>query len=217
MKAITRWIYSGLLTTVSLLLIILFLTHSLPAAGKQNEQNPALPPEERQAEQLRQALQRDSLSEPARRSLQEKLAMAEQMAAEQAAGAQAPRQEKVAPPLPAAALQTQAEPQPELEGIFEGSQGLIKPAMADIRNVWQAERDGILIQVFAGALPDQPEQGLVLIVQIRPDLRRTMEMRQAPGATGALRIIEARQALLLLAAEDGSRLTFDLNTLSFQE
>lgn len=211
-----RWIFSSIAIVALVSLAVIMLAGSNSAAGKQSEQAPTPIPADLQVEQMRAALQSEELSEAARRSLQEKLAMAEQMAAEQAAGAQLPRRDKVAPPLPAAALENQ--PAPVQEGIFEGSQGLIRPSSADIRNVWQGERDGVLLQVFAGSLPDDPAQGIVVVVQAsQEDPVRTTKWIRAPVETGALQIIEARDSLLIMTGEDGTLLTFNLVTLSFQD
>ncbi len=211
-----HWIYGGIMIVVLVGLAVGVLALSSAAAGKQAEQVPTPVPADSQVEQLRRALESDTLSEPARRSLQEKLAMAERMAAEQAAGAQLPRREKVAPPAPASAMANQAVP--IQEGIFEGSQGLVRPSTADIRNVWQGEREGRLVQVFAGALPGEPARGILLVVQVDSgDMGRKTEWIQAPDGAGALRIVEAHEASLTLAAQDGSLLTFYLDTLSFQD
>ncbi len=211
-----RWIFGGITIVALVLLAVMFMASANAAAGKQPEQAPTPIPANLQVEQMRTALQGEGLSEAARRSLQEKLAMAERMAAEQAVGAQLPRRDKVAPPLPAAALESW--PAPVQEGIFEGSQGLIRPSSADIRNVWQGERNGVLLQVFAGSLPDDPAQGIVVVVQASPEeMGRKTEWIRPPVETGALQIIEARESLLIMTGQDGTSLTFNLDTLSFQD
>ena len=211
-----HWIY-GVITIVVLVgLTLAVMVMAGAAVGKQAEPVATPVPADPEVEQLRKALENDNLSEPARRSLQEKLTMAEQMAAEQAAGAQLPRREKVAPPAPASAIENLAAP--IQEGIFEGSQGLVRPSTADIRNVWQGERKGILVQVFAGSLPGEPARGILLVVQVGPeDMGRQTEWIQAPDGAGALRIVEAHEASLTLAGQDGSLLTFNLETFSFQD
>lgn len=211
-----HWIYSGITIVALVSLTVSVMVMAGAAAGKQAGQVATPVPADSEVEQIRRALESDNLSEPGRRSLEEKLAMAERMAAEQAAGAQLPRREKVAPPVPASAIENQAAP--IQEGIFEGSQGLVRPPTADIRNVWQGERNGILVQVFAGSLPGEPARGILLVIQANPEnMGRQTEWIQAPGGAGALRIVEARESLLILAGQDGSLLAFNLDTLSFQD
>ena len=211
-----RWINGFVLLAVIAGAAALAMSCANPAAGLRAEPaaTPA-PADDAQIVQLKTALESGKLSEPARRSLQEKLAMAERMQAEQAAGAQLPRREKAAPPLPQAAAPNL--PEPLQEGIFDGSQGLVRPSSADILNVWQGARNGNVFQVFAGSLPGDPSQGILLVVQIAPDMKRKTTWLRPPGQPGALRITAAGGPLLTLAGQDGSTLTFNLDTLSFED
>lgn len=156
------------------------------------------------------------LSEDAARSVDEKLAMAERMAAEQADAAQV-HTTKV--PLPESAF----EPAPALadveimDEIFEGSEGLVRPSQAAILNGWQGQRDETLYQVLAGASALNAKQGLLYVMESRlGDTGPSITVYEAPEMTGALRITAVEGNLLIMTAEDGSIWTFDLTARSFE-
>ncbi len=165
---------------------------------------------------LQSVLQNDSLSPEVRGSVEEKLAMAERMAVEQAQG-QVTHGPKVLTPLPTqpAALITTVHPIEE--GIFEGSAGLIRPSMLNVVNGWQGLWNGSVIQVFAGASPLNSNQGIFLWVAMNQDgSGRKMKMLNAPDQSGALRIKSVENGFVSLDSEGGDPLVFDLNTQSFQ-
>jgi hypothetical protein len=75
-----------------------------------------------------------------------------------------------------------------------------------------------MYQVFAGSLPDQPEQGVLIVVLVEAD-RPTGEQQVflAPPGSGALRILAVEDTILLLEGELAGKLSFDLLRQSFQE
>ena len=201
---------------------VLLITRTTIAARSAAEQRAAVftitPfPNNPLIQELQVELRDKGLTKPARESVLEKLTMAERLAADQAAGASRERKEKEAPLLPpSASLMNDALNVPEK--VFSGSQGMIRPSMAQISNCWQGVRDGKVVQVFAGSLPDLSRQGILVIFQEDPEqMKRTMNIVQAPGKTGMLRILSVRGNVVTLQAEDISKLIFSLETMEFRK
>lgn len=173
--------------------------------------------EEQHIQELREMLQRTSLSEEARSSVQEKLEMAERLAAQRASARANPAlMQGDKDPGPAASFMQMPE-QPLEEGIFEGSQGLIRPSVADVANVWQGERSGVVYQVFAGSTVEENPRGLVIVVAMAPD--RPAGERQfytSPDEPARLRIVEVQDQRLLLEDEQGRRSFFSLESRIFE-
>jgi hypothetical protein len=166
--------------------------------------------------QLLGDLNNQVLSGEARDSLEEKLRMAERMASEQAAGASLEKKEKNPPPLPQAPALI-ANPLTIPDQIFEGSQGMIRPSTAEILNCWQGARGGRVLQVFAGASADHPEQGLLIVfIEDPQQAKMTTIAVDSPAKNGALRILEVKENIMTLQAGDGSQVPFNLETLQFQ-
>jgi len=190
------------------------------ATGSKPENTPNVqvtpPSEDAQVQKIREQLRQDGLSDEGRQSLEEKLQIAERSAAQQAEGSAAKRSVKN-PPLPAAASMEQPEDE-FIEGIFEGSQGLVRPSQADIINVWQGQHNGEFHQVFAGSSVEPPGRGLLIVVTLdddRPTGQRQLYL--APEGAAVLRIIEVDAGRLLLETDSGARLSFDLSTREFVE
>lgn len=190
------------------------------ATGSGSENVPAVKAtpgsEADQVQKLREQLALPVLSEEGRQGLEEKLQIAERSATEQAAAGTAKRSVKN-PPMPAAA--PMAETDSELmEGIFEGSQGLVRPSQADITNVWQGRFDGVVYQVFAGASVEQPVKGMLIVAALEDDSPTGQrQMYTAPGDAAKLRIIRVEQGVLLLETDAGAQISFDLSSRQFSE
>ena len=166
---------------------------------------------------LRDELLNPDLSAEARKSVEEKLEMAERMALEQASGASQERIEKAAPDFPSELPEVFKVLEFE-EGIFEGSEGMIRPSVAQIINVWQGMVKGHLWQVFAGSPADRSDLGaLYIFIENPAEMKRTMETVIAPGATGRLRILAVEEGVMTLETLDGKQLFFDLETRQFHE
>lgn len=162
-------------------------------------------------------LQNNKLSKPAQESVAEKLEIAQRMAAFQAAGANVIKRAKEAPALPSSAsLVMDALDVPE--GIYEGSQGLIRPSVAEVSNCWQGVYDGKVIQIFAGSLSSQSEIGVLIIFQEDPvQMTRTMQEVQSQTGTGKLRIISVKNEKVTLRTEEKRKLYFSLETMEFMK
>lgn len=166
---------------------------------------------------LQAELNRSTLSNFAREGVEEKISMAQRLATAQAIGASQPRDEKIAPTLAPAPVELLLAQLPQ-EGIFEGSEGIISPSVAQITNVWQGTFHGYVWQVFAGSPADRSDLGILMIFQEDPVMgKRTFEVIQAPGTPGKLRIVEVQDNLITLQTIDDNPLVFDLETKKFQE
>jgi hypothetical protein len=121
------------------------------------------------------------------------------------------------PPLPAEAMEGESS-QPFLEGVFEGSQGLIRPSLANVENMWQGQRSDTSFQVFAGSSPNDPAKGLLLVIVMDPERPTgSIQAYPAPDGASALRILEVTGTLVQIESSEGSRFAFDLGTRQFQE
>lgn len=171
-------------------------------------------PQEREVEALRNALQRDGLSEQAQAALEEKLALAEPLAAVQATPDAAALEAKLnAAPPPQSPAQALSLEEQFPEEIFIDSQGLVRPSVITVINGWQGVRGGAALQIFAGSLPDDPQTGLVVILRIDPTaLGRQMQLYPAPAGTGALQIEAVQETGVLLRDGNGAAWQLDLPT-----
>lgn len=145
------------------------------------------------------------LDEQTRRSIEEKLAMAERVATEQAKGQPAPKNPNQTPEL------IPVTDPPFQTGIFEGQAGEFKPSQAKIQNRWQGIVNGDYVIVFAGSLANDSEQGIVYIQQISSDKRSTTwTSYPTPEKSGAVHIVQAETFRLVLNTDGGNTLYFDV-------
>ena len=160
-----------------------------------------------QQQALQQSLQNQDLSADARRSLEEKLSLASRPAVEVGEAASKER------PL---TLMQAEEATPLLDPsdvIVEGSEGLVRPSEAAIANLWSGMVADTYLQVLAGAFPENPEQGLVVVIALDNGAAfPERQMLYAPSYTGQLRIVERQGNDLILTAVNGQTFQFDLTT-----
>jgi hypothetical protein len=159
--------------------------------------------------QLQDMLAGGQVDDLTRRSLNEKLSMARQVAADQAA-------EKANPSIQVAAQRPTPSPVEDplfREGIFNGDEGLFHSGQMEIINYWQGKQDSNYLQTFAGAEESGSQQGVLVLLTTSADKQHsTTSMYLTPIKGGAVRIIEARDLQLILAAADGTIFKFDLKT-----
>lgn len=95
-------------------------------------------------------------------------------------------------------------------GIFEGRQPPFPSSYVRISNHWQSLLDGVYVQVYAGALTSDPDQGLVITVRTsRQGAPLGNQTVFAPRRGGALRIDSAVGSELRLISAAGDTYTFD--------
>jgi hypothetical protein len=102
------------------------------------------------------------------------------------------------------------EPIPFPTGIFPGGEGAFPSFAFTIQNRWQAILNGEPIQVFAGALFEDSQQGLVIVFGVSSGGRYN-----TPTRAGAVRITEESGLRLTLLADDGTTFYFDVPSRLF--
>jgi hypothetical protein len=163
--------------------------------------------EDETVEYYQTILAEDGLDEDMRSSLEEKLRMAQRSATQRANS----MLKQLDP-----AVESIAEPQfisdPIFqEGIFVGDEGIFRPDQAVIQNYWQGELENAYIQVFAGALGNDPEQGVIYVLVTTSDrLQTEFEQYLTPQKSGSLQIIEKSNSDLILLSEDHTEIIFDI-------
>jgi hypothetical protein len=109
------------------------------------------------------------------------------------------------PPLPPSLVEKPPQ------GIVESGQAPL-PARYAIQNQWQARLgDGDWLQVWAGSLRDDPEQGLLVEQRVNHHFtqRETPRVIEAPYGAGSLKIVSANGMTLYLVDASGGRFRFD--------
>lgn len=168
-------------------------------------------------ESLRTASQLPAVSAAAQASLQEKLEIAERLEAARLSSG-----ETYAEKFEGAALGLNSIPVASLslengEEIIEGSEALVRPSMASVVNLWRGVVNDLPLQVLAGSLPEQPEQGLVIALEPSSEPGQVeMKFYLSPDLNGALRIIERQDSRLVMQAASGKTVYFDLVNKQFQ-
>lgn len=105
---------------------------------------------------------------------------------------------------------------PPITGILEGQGQEIRPSEATINNRWAGFVRDTYVVVFAGALADDPAQGIIYVVTVSSDKKGTIWNHYlTPTKTGSVRIVSVEGTRLVLASESGTTLSFDVSTLQF--
>ena len=169
---------------------------------------------------LRAALNNSRLSETDRSSLQKKLELNERLAAQRATkpAVRTPKGNAQPFELPQSGPLLAETLQPVKDEIIIGSEGIVRPWEANIRNLWQGEREGWYYQVLAGAAPEDEKQGLILVIRTNLDQsQRSQQFYLAPENSGVLKVLEVQGMKVLLTGADSGPISFDLTTRKFQK
>lgn len=160
-----------------------------------------------------QALPGPPLDAQLRASLAEKAVMAQRMASDKAAGARqpAPKQPGTPPDFGPQTTNNQTPP----TGIFEGGEAIIHGFQATILNHWQGTPDGTLTQVFAGALADDPDQGVIFVAIWAGNVPQITQYL-TPSHDGAARITAEQAGSLQVQTSGGSQWSFDWHSGEFK-
>ncbi len=167
---------------------------------------------------LRRALSSSRLDAADRQALEKKLAYSERLAQQRAVKPQdhqpKPKDALVAPVQIPRADGFSTQP---AEQIISGSEGLVHPWEASINNLWEGTYNGVPYQVLAGSVPNDPSQGLVIVIESPSGQAQPFQHTyRAPAHSGALRIVARQDGRLQCAAADGSTLFFDLAARTFR-
>jgi hypothetical protein len=95
-------------------------------------------------------------------------------------------------------------------GLFDGGGDAFYSGDVTIQNYWQNIVNGETVQVFAGALYQDPEQGLVIVVGLSPSGRY-----YTPTRAGSVRITAENNLRLTLISANGATFYFDLPSHQF--
>jgi len=167
--------------------------------------------EDAEAERLRAQLESKTLDTQVRKSLEEKLGMAELALEERELVGEMVYAQGMPVPTPPAgraeiAFQT---------GILQGGEDILPPSEAVFLNRWQGKVGQEYWQVFAGANGSDSSQGIVVRVITSNDrLNSEFDKVKAPPGDGALTIISGDQTQLLLQSETGRQ--YKLNPSSME-
>ena len=155
-----------------------------------------------------------NLDPQARSALSEKLGMESRSEDDREAGAANPApkttNQGIAVPNSADALAQVAT------GIFPGSDAMVKPEEARINNYWQGVLNGQVLVVLAGSLPDDESKGLLVILTSDGFSMTGYQQVPAPEGVTSLSVTDATTDRLILQDTQGTQLTFNLTSLSFE-
>lgn len=170
-------------------------------------ENPTTPTEKRIAELLL-ILQKKDISDDGRRIIEENLAVEQMYATREAYYESLPKVTRSGsnPPI------STPDP-PRLIGIIEKGPSPFRSSYLKKTNIWQGIIFGDYVQVFAGALAQEPNQGIVIVVSETPAMSGGHYV--TPAKSGAVRIIDEKNQRLVLEAENGDIFYFDILSLSF--
>jgi hypothetical protein len=197
--------------TAALLIFIgsLFLHQSLSVQSTYGEPYP--PPSnsfiaslEDEINHYRQVLAENNIDEQTRRSIEEKLAIAERIAT------RVSHPWATVDPLETPQL-IPVEDSPFPTGIFEGGGATFRPNMAVMLNRWHGIVNGVPTIVFAGSPTNDPEQGVVFIMRMSGERKSvSWSSYPTPVRSGPVRILSAEGYRLILSTEAGDILYFDV-------
>jgi hypothetical protein len=166
---------------------------------------------------LQQSLDNNRLNAADRQALEKKLEFSQRLAAQQAAnpGSRGPKGNLAAPvPMP----QSLIAPTQDLAGrIIPGSEGMIHSWEASINNMWEGPYNGTQYQVLAGASPEDPAQGLLIVFEYPANRGAPIRYTyRAPSGSGSLTIVQKQGGHFRCTTSSGTALTFNLDTRVFQ-
>ena len=182
------------------------VAEGLPQAGSD------LPPSYR----MQAHLMDPGLDVAARESLMEKIEIPKNIEQQQTADTVPPAPKETPDFGPAGLMMDQLQIE---TGIFPGPEAMIRPSLMQVTNYWQGVVDGQVVMVFAGSVPDNPQQGLVVVAtsSLDPAVGDIQFVaRQAPGETGSLRVVSESGGLVTLETPGGAQLIFSITARSFE-
>jgi len=99
-------------------------------------------------------------------------------------------------------------------GIFEGGEGMFRSTDVTIYNRWQGYLNGQPAQVFAGAIFDNPEQGVIITLLAWPD-GTIYGDRDIVEASGPLQIVSEENLRLVISSGSGTTYFYYIPGLDF--
>ncbi len=167
-------------------------------------------------QQMKESLFDPALDVSMRENLTEKIELAQkaQQAAMESAASPALKE---APALPRFSMSSLMGDWQSASGIYEGSDGLVRPEDAAISNYWQGVVAGKGMAVLAGADASDPSQSVLVVLTTElPDGTSTYQRILLPEKAGKIRIIRADFPRLTLQSAEGRQWIFNVETLSLE-
>jgi hypothetical protein len=168
-------------------------------------------------EDLQTQLMDPKLDLQSREMLIEKIELENRVAANQKSGEEKPAPKTQANQIVAAAAPEQLQVE---TGIFEGSEGMVRPEKAAISNYWRGVLNEKIYIAFAGSKAGDDKQGMIVLVTTSQDPAVNdinFEDYFAPVNGGQLRVMEAKDGVLVLQQASGALIKFDLNKRVFTQ
>jgi hypothetical protein len=210
-----KWIISILFVTAVTLIAIWAVSRLIGTSQAEQpvmKMSAAVSPTQ---ESMQDQLMDPNLDQQSREMLIEKIELEKRSETDKQAGIDNP-----APKVPSVQADKAVIPaQLQVEtGIFEGSEGMVRSERAVISNYWQGVVNGKVYIAFAGAKPGENAQGVIVlaIASLDPAVNEiAFEEFLAPGTVGKLRVIDAKDGIVVLQQVNGGQLKFDLTTKKF--
>ncbi len=99
---------------------------------------------------------------------------------------------------------------PRQTGIIENSQAPFSSQDVQVENQWQRKVNGAWVQVYAGALTNDPTQGFVQVLTESPAGNVSGKQFRTGIKAGAVRITAEHNLQFTLVSKNGASFTFDL-------
>jgi hypothetical protein len=100
----------------------------------------------------------------------------------------------------------------EQTGIIENPSVPFHSGDVRIENAWKSGAEAGYIIVYAGWLPKEPEQGIVIVYS---DSTHAKTRHLTPQKNGSVRIVDVSGSKLILQSQDGETFYFDFLALQF--
>jgi hypothetical protein len=167
--------------------------------------------EEAEAARLQEQLESKTLDAQTRKSLEEKLSMAELGIEERTLVGETVYAQGMPVPTPPASRAEIAFK----TGILEGGEDILPPSEAVLINRWQGIVGQEYWQVFAGANGSDSTQGIVVrVITSQNRLDSQIDLVKIPPGYGALRVVSGNQIELKLVTESGKQ--YSLNPVTME-
>lgn len=161
----------------------------------------------------RERLLDPNLDVQSRASLAEKLELQQRLEENQKAGEVAPAPKNKPSEFSGAGMKGIVET--PMSGIFPGSDGMVRPEEAEIINYWAGSFEGSGWTVLAGSMPQDPSQGVVIVLKNDGFSLTDYQFITAPAGIEQLRVVSAENGKILLEDRQGKKVEFNLPSMRF--
>lgn len=166
-------------------------------------------------EQFQTRLLNPAVDQPGREALIEKIEIQNREDALQKSGEENPASKTNAPEVASSKVQTELSVE---TGIFEGSEGMVRPEQGNIQNYWRGIVDGKIVMLMAGAKAGDDTIGLVVVITASSDpVDNQVAIDYIPALvrSGSLRVVSVKNNIANLQTFRGEILHFDVKKHEF--